>query len=148
MDFHQPHDVEQELHERLSIGSMRSWLRVLAERQLPASLKAKVDASDIVQQAFVDAWKGHNSYRGTTQQEHLAWMRTILTRVILRNERDPTENKEARRRPGATTTSGHRIEPVSAWNNSQLGRSRALPRLRNWQRESLLLALGDRSTVR
>ncbi len=94
MDSRPIHNFEEELHERLSIRPMRAWLRVLAEQQLPSGLKGKVDASDIVQQTFVEAWRGQAEYRGTTQQEHLAWMRVILTRIILRNERDQLKTKK------------------------------------------------------
>lgn len=80
--------AEQSLREDWSIGPLRPWLKMLAERQLPAGLKGKVDASDIVQQAFIDAWRGRKDFRGSTHAERLAWLRVILTRVIIRNDRD------------------------------------------------------------
>lgn len=80
--------IEEKLRESWSIGPLRPWLRLLAERQLPAGLRGKIDASDIVQQTFIDAWRGQKDFRGKTQNERLAWIRVILTRVILRNERN------------------------------------------------------------
>lgn len=79
---------EQSLRASWSIGPLRPWLKMLAERQMPASLRGKVDPSDIVQQALVDAWRGCDTFRGTTHAERLAWLRVILGRVILRNDRD------------------------------------------------------------
>ena len=87
-------DIEEKLRESWSIGPLRPWLKVLAERQLPAELKGKLDASDIVQQTLIDAWRGQQDYRGTTERERLAWMRVILTRVIVRNERDLLKTKK------------------------------------------------------
>ncbi len=81
-------EAEQSLREDWSIGPLRPWLKMLADRQLPAGLKGKVDASDIVQQTFIDAWRGRKDFRGSTHAERLAWLRVILTRVIVRNDRD------------------------------------------------------------
>lgn len=61
---------------------------MLAERQLHAGLRGKLDASDVVQQTLMDAWKGQEGFRGTTHGERMAWLRVILTRVILRADRD------------------------------------------------------------
>ena len=90
-------DAEQSLRDSWSIGPLRPWLQMLAERQLPGALQGKVDASDIVQQTFIDAWRGRDQFRGTTHAERLAWLRVILTRVILRNDRD---QKAAKRGAG------------------------------------------------
>ena len=81
-------DAESSLRHTWSIGPLRPWLKMLAERQLPVALRGKVDPSDIVQQALVDAWRGRDQFRGTTHAERLAWLRTILTRAIMRNDRD------------------------------------------------------------
>lgn len=61
---------------------------MLAERQLSAPLRSKLDASDVVQQTLMDAWKGQAGFRGTTHGERMAWLRVILTRVIVRADRD------------------------------------------------------------
>lgn len=61
---------------------------MLAERQLPAALRGKVDPSDVVQQALIDAWRGQSGFRGTTHAERLAWLRVILTRAMMRQNRD------------------------------------------------------------
>ena len=81
-------ELETSMRKSWSIGPLRPWLRMLAERQLPQNLRGQIDASDIVQQTLVAAWKGQSGYRGQTQAERMAWLRTILTRVILRTGRD------------------------------------------------------------
>lgn len=91
--------AEESLRATWSIGPLRPWLKMLAERQLPRGLRGKVDPSDIVQQALVDAWRGQAGFRGTTHPERLAWLRTILTRAIMRHDRDllKTEKRGAGR---------------------------------------------------
>ena len=84
----QQSDAEKSLRTTWSIGPLRPWLKMLAERQLPAALRGKVDASDIAQQALVDAWRGQSQFRGKTHAERLAWLRVILTRTIMRCDRD------------------------------------------------------------
>ena len=86
--FEHESDAERSLRSTWSIGPLRPWLKMLAERQLPQALRGKVDPSDIVQQTLVDAWGGCDEFRGQTQGERMAWLRVILTRVILRNNRD------------------------------------------------------------
>ncbi len=92
-------DAEESLRATWSIGPLRPWLKMLAERQLPRALQGKLDPSDIVQQTLVDAWRARDDFRGSTHGERLAWLRTILTRVILRNDRDLL--KTAKRGAGA-----------------------------------------------
>jgi RNA polymerase sigma-70 factor (ECF subfamily) len=41
-----------------------------------------VDASDIVQQTLLKAWQGESQFNGETQEERLAWLRTILKNTI------------------------------------------------------------------
>lgn len=84
----QESEAEQSLRATWSIGPLRPWLKMLAERQLPDALRGKVDPSDIVQQTLVDAWRGREGFRGDSHGERLAWLRVILTRVIIRNDRD------------------------------------------------------------
>ena len=62
--------------------SFRSYLHILAETQLHARLKSKVDASDIVQQTMLQAYQAREQFRGTTEAEKAAWLRTILGNVL------------------------------------------------------------------
>jgi RNA polymerase sigma-70 factor (ECF subfamily) len=60
----------------------RDWLLLLARLQVGRRLQAKFDASDIVQLALLEATRALPGFRGSTEAELLAWLRTILARVI------------------------------------------------------------------
>ena len=70
-----------------AIGSLleaaRSYLTLQAEQQLPLTLRAKVGPSDIVQETALDAHRDFLKFRGTTQEELYAWLRTILQNNVL-----------------------------------------------------------------
>lgn len=75
-------DPEQKLCESWSIGRLRPWLQMLADRELPARLRGRIDASDIVQQTLMKAWQGEADFQGSTHEQRLAWLRTILKNTI------------------------------------------------------------------
>ncbi len=56
----------------------RDYLRVLARSQLYESLRGKADASDIVQQTFLQACASLSDFRGASQAELAGWLRQIL----------------------------------------------------------------------
>ena len=66
----------------------RDRLKRMVTMRLNPRLQGRIDASDVVQQTLMDAWKGQEGFRGTTHGERMAWLRVILTRVILRADRD------------------------------------------------------------
>jgi RNA polymerase sigma-70 factor, ECF subfamily len=73
---------EQRLCDSWSIGRLRPWLQMVAERELTDRLRGRVDASDIVQQTLLKAWQGESQFTGETQEQRLAWLRTILKNTI------------------------------------------------------------------
>ncbi|HTI51824.1 MAG TPA: sigma-70 family RNA polymerase sigma factor [Planctomycetaceae bacterium] len=56
----------------------RSYVSVAARAEVASWLKAKVDASDLVQQTLLDAHRGLAKFRGETEAEWLGWLRRIL----------------------------------------------------------------------
>jgi RNA polymerase sigma-70 factor, ECF subfamily len=60
----------------------RSWLALLARLQVDARFRAKFDPSDIVQQTLLEAVRDWPKFRGATDAELTAWLRTILAHVL------------------------------------------------------------------
>jgi RNA polymerase sigma-70 factor (ECF subfamily) len=56
----------------------RNYVHVIAQTHVQSWLKAKVDASDLVQQTLLDAYRGINRFHGSSEAEWLGWLRTIL----------------------------------------------------------------------
>lgn len=75
-------DPEQRLCQSWSIGRLRPWLQMVAERELSDGLRGRIDASDIVQQTLLKAWQRESQFNGETHEERLAWLRAILKNTI------------------------------------------------------------------
>lgn len=71
----------------------RPYLRFLAQVQLPARLRPKLDPSDIVQQTLLQAYAGLADFRGSAEAELAAWLRKILARVLQHAARDFARGK-------------------------------------------------------
>jgi RNA polymerase sigma-70 factor (ECF subfamily) len=56
----------------------RNYVSVAARAEVASWLKAKVDASDLVQQTLLEAHRGMANFRGESEAEWLAWLRRIL----------------------------------------------------------------------
>ena len=56
----------------------RDYLGLAARARVEAWLRAKVDASDLVQQTLLEAHRGFGRFQGATEAEWLAWLRRIL----------------------------------------------------------------------
>lgn len=97
-------DPEQRLCESWSIGRLRPWLQMVAERELADRLRGRIDASDIVQQTLLKAWQNESEFKGDTQEQRLAWLRTILKNTIRDHQRRllGTEKRGAGREQPAT----------------------------------------------
>jgi RNA polymerase sigma-70 factor, ECF subfamily len=58
----------------------RDYLSVLARGQIPASMQARLDASDIVQETLLEAHRKIAQYRGGSDPRQLAaWLRQLLS---------------------------------------------------------------------
>ncbi len=64
------------------LAQYEPWMRLLARYQMETRLKRKFDASDIVQQAMMEALKSFGKFRGSTEAELVAWLRSILANVL------------------------------------------------------------------
>ncbi len=56
----------------------RNYLKLLASACLDPALKGKADASDVVQETLLKAYRSFPQFRGTTEMEWLGWIRRIL----------------------------------------------------------------------
>ncbi len=60
------------------LQSYRNYLKLLASTQIDRRLQARFSASDVVQEAFLDAHRGFARFRGQTEREFRAWLRRVL----------------------------------------------------------------------
>jgi RNA polymerase sigma-70 factor (ECF subfamily) len=56
----------------------RCYLKVLARVQIGPRLQGKVDASDIVQESFLEAHQNFARFQGTSESQLVRWLRQIL----------------------------------------------------------------------
>jgi RNA polymerase sigma-70 factor, ECF subfamily len=71
-----------------SLGALlenyRQSLQLLAGAQITQRLQARINASDLVQEAFVRATEHFQDFGGKSEEEWIAWLRTIVRRCLLR----------------------------------------------------------------
>src|SRR5262245_28015538 len=56
----------------------RNYLELLARTQIDLHVQGRVDASDLVQETFLDACRDFGQFRGTYEREWVAWLRKVL----------------------------------------------------------------------
>src|SRR5262249_1748403 len=67
--------------------SYRPYLHLLAQGQLGRHLRAKCDASDLVQQTLLEAHRDFGAFQGSHEAELLAWLRRILAHNLFNEAR-------------------------------------------------------------
>jgi RNA polymerase sigma-70 factor (ECF subfamily) len=60
------------------LEAYRNYLNLLARLEVGRRLQAKVDASDLVQETFLQAYRAFPDFRGVTEAEVTKWLRQIL----------------------------------------------------------------------
>src|SRR3954451_12253206 len=65
-----------------SIEGSRDYHLLLVRLQIGSRPRAKLDASDVVQQAILHAHERRAQFRGGTEGEWLAWVRAILANAL------------------------------------------------------------------
>jgi RNA polymerase sigma-70 factor (ECF subfamily) len=99
----------------------RPWLHLLARMQLDRRTQGKFDASDVAQQALLEACRALPQFRGRTEAELTAWLRQILAHVLAHEVR---RYHGTRRRDPARERS---LEQELAESSQRLGAVLAAP---------------------
>ena len=64
-----------------ALSSVRDYLLLVANEGLEPALKAKGNASDLVQETFLLAQRGVENFRGRTASDWRHWLKRILIRM-------------------------------------------------------------------
>ena len=80
------------------VAKYEPYLRMLARTRMRRAYQAKVGASDMVQQAMMQAVQGFEGFRGNSEGELLAWLRKILAHHLCHLDRDLHRDKRDIRR--------------------------------------------------
>ena len=64
------------------LEAYRDYLKLLARLQLSPRMRTKLDASDVVQQALLEAHASRAQFRGQSEGEWLGWLRVILAHAL------------------------------------------------------------------
>ena len=75
------------------LASHRPYLKILAQRYLDDRLHQRVSDSDLIQQTCVSAVRFIASFKGRSEAEFAAWLRTILERHAFDIFRENTADK-------------------------------------------------------
>jgi RNA polymerase sigma-70 factor (ECF subfamily) len=126
----------------------RPLLRLQARRLLGAELCARVDPSDVVQEALTQAFQDLDQFRGGTEQEWLAWPRVIVAGHAAKARRHHAAEKRAVDREGPLPPDlpgGSSSDPAAcAINHEEAARlAAAIETLPEDMRQILLLRLVD-----
>lgn len=91
----------------------RNYLQLLATSKIPSWIRGRAGTSDIVQEACVQVHQSIGQFRGASEGEFLAWLRTVLASRLNRlyEQHVETEKRDVRRE--------HRVNAIAA----SMGRS-------------------------
>ena len=80
--------VARDSEPEFQVDLYRSYLNALGRALLSSGpLRNKLDASDLVQETLIKAHQGRDQFRGNTRAEFLTWLRRILEREFIDQQR-------------------------------------------------------------
>jgi RNA polymerase sigma-70 factor (ECF subfamily) len=71
-----------------ALEACRGYLLLIARSELGPDLRAKVGASDLVQETFLEAQRDFAKFHGDAEDEWLAWLRRLLLNNMANLQRD------------------------------------------------------------
>jgi len=100
----------------------RNYLKLLARAQVDLHLRSRADASDLVQETFLDACRDFHQFRGSTEAELMAWLKKILIynvakfiqRQVVAKKRDARRDVSLDRHLAAISQSSAHFEAALA----------------------------------
>lgn len=66
------------------LNAYTNYLKILAEEQLDCRLRSRLNASDIVQETLLEAFRDFHLFRGCFADEFRSWLRRILIHNLMR----------------------------------------------------------------
>lgn len=75
------------------VENYRPYLRFLANLSLKPQIRAKIDASDIVQEASMLAMRDIRQFRGDSEKELAAWLRRVVINTVANSNRHFTRDR-------------------------------------------------------
>jgi len=105
-----------------------NYLKLLVAAQLDSRLRVRVSPSDIVQEAFFEAHRDFDQFRGQSTAEFVAWLRKIVVNNILRVvEQHVQAEKRDVRREVSLEEMGRRLEQSTVRLESLLAQQAESP---------------------
>jgi RNA polymerase sigma-70 factor, ECF subfamily len=128
------------------LAAHRDHLRHLADQGLPARLKARVDASDIVQQTCLSVFRQIAEFEGSDPAQFAAWLRQMHERNIQNAVRDQLRTRKRgdgreERLAGLDVDAPHQVTPSrhAMQREASVLLAQSLERLPEAEREVLRL---------
>jgi RNA polymerase sigma-70 factor (ECF subfamily) len=118
------------------ICSYRPYLKLLARLQKDLRLQAKLDDSDLVQEASAMAIAGFSTFSGETEQQLTGWLRAIMARAAAQVVRHHTAQ---RRNIALEEDFQHSFEASSALLATRLAAATLTPSEQAIQRERAVM---------
>jgi RNA polymerase sigma-70 factor (ECF subfamily) len=113
------------------------YLTLLARLRLGGRLVGKVDASDVVQETFLQAHRAFAHFRGSSEGEVVQWLRQILVSRLAKQVRRYHETE--RRNVGLERSLGARLDGSSSAMGSALAAAGSSPSQKASRREQAVL---------
>lgn len=76
------------------LDSLQTYLRLVADRNLPDELRAKVAPSDIIQSTYIEARQCLKRFNGKSDRDLLAW----FSRILVNNVKDTARQYQVRQK--------------------------------------------------